>query len=486
MPNSPSILWFRRDLRLNDNPALLLAAKQGGPVIPLFIWSPTEGGKWSIGEASKWWLHHALQDLALQLAKRKSQLIIREGEAAEVLVELVKEVGAQSVFWNRLYEPDAIARDQEVKERLQAIGAKAQSSNASLLYEPWQILNKADKPFQVFTPFWKSLVEKGEIRPPAASPSKFGAPSSVPASLTVDQLNLLPKPNWATTIEKTWNPKRSGAEKALKLFCGSALDQYSHGRDFPDREEVSYMSPYLHFGQIGVLEIWHQVKDSCDSLPARERSVANQSAQAYLREIGWREFAHHLLFHFPFTTDKPLRSDFSTFPWRKNKELLTAWQKGQTGFPMVDAGMRQLWAAGWMHNRVRMIVASFLVKDLLIGWKAGASWFWDTLVDADLANNTLGWQWTAGCGADAQPYFRIFNPVSQGQKFDPQGKYVRTWVPELAELPDEVIHCPWQADSFQLAKANVKLGINYPEPIVDHSEARKRALAAFKSMKEDN
>jgi deoxyribodipyrimidine photo-lyase len=379
-----------------------------------------------------------------------------------------------------------VARDQSVREKLKAIGVLVETCNDRLLYEPWQVLNKADKPFQVFTPFWKSLVEKGEIRPPAPKALKLGAYPNPLLSISIDQLQLLPKPYWAGTIERTWSPKRVGAKKALDLFCGDALTNYLHGRDFPDREEVSFMSPYLHFGQIGVLEIWQRVQESVDQAPAKDRLEANKNAQAYLREIGWREFAHHLLFHFPYTTDKPLRSEYSSFPWQKNERLLVAWQKGQTGYPMVDAGMRQLWATGWMHNRVRMIAASFLVKDLLIDWLQGAHWFWDTLVDADLANNTLGWQWTAGCGADAHPYFRIFNPVSQGQKFDPQGKYVRKWLPEVGNLPDELIHSPWQAQALQLKSAKVSLGDNYPNPIVDHSEARKRALAALKSMKEDN
>jgi deoxyribodipyrimidine photo-lyase len=413
-----SILWFRLDLRLADNPALAAAVKRGA-VVPVFVWAPEEEGAWPPGAASRWWLHHSLQSLASDLGG----LVIRRGPSLDALRQLVKETGATAVFWNRRYEPALIARDTKVKQALLADGLKIESFNSALLFEPWEL-----KPYKVFTPFYRTCLAKGI--PPARTPRR--AVRVVPAaSLQLDELKLLPKLNWATGFH--WQPGEAGARAQLRQFTPTG---YRTNRDLPAVAGTSCLSPHLHFGEISPRQVWH--------------AVANAD---YRRQLIWREFAHHLLYHFPHTAEKPLRPDFENFPWRKDAKALKAWQRGRTGYPLVDAGMRELWTTGWMHNRVRMVVASFLVKDLLIPWQAGARWFWDTLVDADLANNTLGWQWVAGCGADAAPFFRIFNPATQAEKFDPEGKYGRRWASETVP------------------------------PILDHNGARKRALAAFARMK---
>lgn len=475
-----SLLWFRQDLRVVDNPALSAAVKRGGPIIPVFIWAPEEEKPWEPGGASRWWLHESLGSLSRELRERGSHLVIRRGPALRTVRELVRETHADAVFWNRRYEPVIVERDGAIQEALQTAGVMVETHNANLLLEPWKILNKAGKPFRVFTPFWKACLSLPEAGEPLPAPRRLPAPGTWPQTLSVPQLALEPKVDWAAGLRGAWSPGSGGATVALKRFLGEALFEYEETRNRPDLPGVSRLSPHLHFGEIGPRQIWHAVRDHAR---ASRKPKMRQRAATYLRQIIWREFAYHLLHHFPHTTDRPLRPEFESFPWNEDKKALRAWQRGNTGYPMVDAGMRELWTTGWMHNRVRMIVASFLVKDLLLPWQTGARWFWDTLVDADLANNTLGWQWTAGCGADAAPYFRIFNPVGQGEKFDPNGDYVRRWVPELHRLPAPWIHRPWEASSRELTAAGVALGRTYPKPIVDHAFARERALAALATVR---
>jgi deoxyribodipyrimidine photo-lyase len=373
-----------------------------------------------------------------------------------------------------------IGRDATIKDALRADGLKADSYNAALLHEPWTIRNKSDKPFQVFTPFWKHCLTLDEPHEPLRTPEKIPAPGQWPKSLALAELELEPKIKWAEGMRAAWTPGEAAAQENLKGFLARTFAGYSDTRNRPDLVGTSRLSPHLRFGEISPRQIYHSLKSF-----AEKKGVdrAQWHGSQFLVEVGWREFAHHLIFHFPRTTDGPLRREFERFPWREDKKLLRAWQKGQTGYPIVDAGMRELWATGWMHNRVRMIVASFLVKDLLLPWQAGAKWFWDTLVDADLAQNSLGWQWTAGCGADAAPYFRVFNPTTQGEKFDPNGDYVRRWCPELAKLPADWIHQPDQAPMDVLLAANIIIGKRYPAPIVNHADARDAALAAFALLK---
>jgi deoxyribodipyrimidine photo-lyase len=468
-----TIVWFRQDLRLVDNPALLAATAAGAAIIPIFIWSPQEEGHWPPGAASCWWLHQSLTQLDASLRSLGSRLIIRRGSSLQTIRELLDQTGATSVYWNRRYEPAARARDRQLQSALLKLGVESESFNGSLLFEPESIKTKEGKPYLVFTPFWRNCLEYSPPPQPQPALKAIKSPHRWPTSLQLKELNLLPKLNWANGFAKIWNPGEAGAAENFNHFLKQSLSQYSIDRDLPAKICTSRLSPHLHFGEISIRQIWADLKKQKNS-PAVKR---------YQSELGWREFAYHLLFHFPQTTRNPLRKEFSKFPWLNNRAKLRAWQQGRTGYPIVDAGLRELWQTGWMHNRVRMIVASFLVKDLLISWQQGAAWFWDTLLDADLANNTLGWQWTAGCGADAAPYFRIFNPTSQGQKFDPQGEYVRRWIPELADLPDEFLHSPSQAPEEILTRASIELGKTYPHPIVDHRSARVRALTAFKKLK---
>jgi deoxyribodipyrimidine photo-lyase len=470
----PSIVWFRKDLRLEDNAAFYTAAERDGPIIPLYIWAPEEERPWEPGGASRWWLHYSLESLSDELETLGYPLIIRAGPSLHVLEEVIKETRAEALFWNRLYEPEAIKRDTRIKSTLSSRGIDVQTFNASLLFEPWTIFNKQKKPFQVFTRFWQACLKQGEMTSPLPMPPHARGRAPSIKSLSPSELHLLPEVPWDQGISAIWRPGAHHARQRLDYFIEHALMDYKEQREFPGKHGVSYLSPYLHFGEISPRMIWHEV--------VREYPEESEERDAYLRQLGWREFAHHLLYHFPFTPTDPLRREFSHFPWHHDDKALKAWQTGYTGYPLVDAGMRQLWITGWMHNRLRMVVGSFLVKDLLLPWQEGAKWFWDTLVDADLANNTLGWQWVAGCGADAAPYFRIFNPVTQGEKFDGTGEYVRRWVPELAKLPDEWIQQPWDAPPDVLKQAEVEIGKTYPHPIVDHSVARKRALDALKEI----
>jgi len=470
-----TIVWFRRDLRLDDNPALAAAAARGA-VVPLYVHAPEEEAPWEPGGASRWWLHGSLGSLSGALAKAGVALVVRRGPSGKVLREVAKATGATHVAWNRLREPALVARDTAIKKDLAAAGLEVESFNGALLHEPTHVATKEGRPYQVFTPFWRALLARDEPDLPCAAPRKLvpAAQAAALASVPIESLGLLPRIDWAGTMRTTWAPGEAAAKKRLDRFLDRGLAGYGTERDRPDHDGTSALSPSLHFGEISPRRIWHAVRDAVGGKPAAK---ITGSPEVYLRELGWREFASHLLHHFPHTAGAPLRQQYAAFPWVDDPVGLEAWQRGRTGFPIVDAGMRQLWATGWMHNRVRMIVASFLVKDLRISWLEGARWFFDTLVDADLAANTLGWQWAAGCGADAAPYFRIFNPTSQGEKFDPDGAYVRKWVPELARLDADVIHEP--AAAKPLERNGLVLGRDYPEPIVDHAEARKLALAAL-------
>ena len=463
-----SIVWFRQDLRLADNPALAAAIERELPVACVFIWAPDEEGDWPPGSASRWWLHHSLASLDAQLRERGSRLIIQRGPTLDALRAIIAETGADAVFWNRRYEPAVVRRDAHVLRSLKQAGVQVAHSNSALLFEPHEVQTGQGKPYQVYTPFWKACLAKPAPDEPLPAPDQIYGVTPGLESFALDELKLLPKIPWDRGFYHAWDPGEPAALNELSRFVAERISDYPEARDVPAEPGTSRMSPRLHFGEIGPRQVWAAV------------SVKPQAAGgAYLREIGWREFAHHILHHFPQTTRSPLRERFEKFPWQTDAAALKSWQRGRTGYPIVDAGMRELWETGWMHNRARMIVGSFLTKDLLVSWTTGARWFWDTLVDADLANNTLGWQWIAGCGADAAPYFRVFNPVSQGAKFDGEGAYVRRWVPEISGLPDAVIHEPWSTAADELARVGVTLGETYPEPMVGHAAARKRALEAY-------
>lgn len=477
--NSPSLCWLRLDLRLADNPALQAAVHRGGPVVPVFIWAPDEEGDWPPGAASRWWLHQSLAALAADLREAGSRLIIRRGPSLAALRALARETSATAVCWNRRYEPAVSARDAMVEAALRSEGLDAQSFNAGLLHEPWTIRNQSGKPFQVFTPFWRHCLAQPDPPPPLAAPRHLRAPGQWPGSLALDALELEPRIHWAGGLRAAWQPGEAGARANLRRFLGRAFADYAEQRNRPDVVGTSRLSPHLHFGEISPRQVWHGLRRMAAK---RDGSAMTWRGSQFLTELGWREFAHHLLHHFPHTPGEPLRAAFRRFPWRNAPAFLEAWQRGRTGFPIVDAGLRELWATGWMHNRVRMIAASFLVKDLLLPWQEGARWFWDTLVDADLAQNTLGWQWVAGCGADAAPYFRVFNPAGQGEKFDPHGDYARRWCPELARLPDAWLHRPHEAPPDIRRAAGVELGRDYPEPIVSHAIAREVALEAYRRV----
>jgi deoxyribodipyrimidine photo-lyase len=451
----PVIVWFRQDLRLSDNPALRAAAATGAPIIPLFILN--EKSPWAPGGAARWWLHHALAALDKSLS---GHLVLKKGDPAKILPALGKQTGAATIVWNRCYEPHAMARDEKISQALEKTGSEVATFNGALLHDPWTFKTKTgDKPYRVFTPFWKAMRGKDVDRPyPAPRKLKFHAVKGD----ALKSWKLLPtRPDWAKGFN--WTPGEKSAHLALHDFLDDIAD-YETARDLPDRDGTSRLSPHLHWGEISPRQIWHAVRTHGHSA----------GAETFLKELGWREFCAQLLFHNPHLPEKPLDTRFTKFKWRHSKSDLQAWAKGQTGVPIVDAGMRQLWQTGWMHNRVRMIVASFLIKHLLIHWRAGEDWFWDCLVDADLSNNSANWQWVAGCGADAAPFFRIFNPVLQGEKFDRHGDYVRRFVPELKYVPDKYIHKPWDAPEPPNG---------YPAPIVDLQAGRDRALTVFRALK---
>jgi deoxyribodipyrimidine photo-lyase len=455
-----TLLWFRQDLRLRDNPALVVAAKRG-LVVPIYVLDDETAGKWALGGASRWWLHHSVASLARDFAAHGIPLILRWGNAADIIPHAARDVGADAVMWNRCYEPYAIARDSMLKAQLKEAGVHVESFNASLLHEPWEVSNKSGGYFKVFTPFWKHCLSLPEPLPPLPTPALSPVSLQV-ASERLDDWGLLPStPDWAEGLRESWVVGEAGAHARLQDFLHAGLAHYSTGRDFPAQPYTSKLSPHLHFGEISPQQIW----DACARIDVPDKAK-------FLAEIGWREFSYHLLYHFPQLPTEPFRADFADFPWVEDTQHLAAWQRGATGYPLVDAGMRELWHTGTMHNRVRMVVASFLTKHLRMHWSHGAAWFWDTLVDADLASNSASWQWVAGCGADAAPYFRIFNPMTQSEKFDASGDYIRRWVPELRGLSVSEIHKPWKYTS------------GYAKPIVEHEAARAAALHAY-AIKKD-
>ncbi len=482
----PSIVWFRNDLRLADNPALSAAAD--GPCLTLYIVDDSTPGLRRMGGASRWWLHHSLQSLSDNLRAKGGELLILQGEAEELILDLAAAVRARGVHWSRRYDEAERGQDERIKTRLKAAGIPAVSHNAHLLHEPWEVVGKSGGPLKVFSPYWRAAQAKGPPPSPLPAPDRLVAapfPSGFGASsISLDALNLRPtKPNWAAEMETCWTPGEAGAQKALADFLDSKAKGYGERRNRPDIEATSRLSPHLRFGEIGPRQVWSAARHAVESGHGR---ASESDIDKFLSEIGWREFSHHLLFQFPKLATQNFQSRFDAFPWRDDPAAFEAWTKGRTGFPIVDAGMRQLWRTGWMHNRVRMIVASFLVKHLLIDWRRGEEWFWDTLVDACPANNAASWQWVAGSGADAAPYFRVFAPVLQGEKFDPNGDYVRAFVPELDRLPATYIHKPWEAPHPIRVRAGITLGETYPFPIIQHEAGRDRALAAFQSLSSES
>ncbi|MGK9450182.1 cryptochrome/photolyase family protein [Acidithiobacillus caldus] len=475
MSQPTTVVLFRNDLRLTDHPALWFAVQRGA-VLPVYLRHAAD----TYGSAWRWWHGESLLKLQAALAQRGLPLLLRSGTAKEVLLEIVRASGADAIYWNRRYDRDGIAEDQELKSFFKELGVEARSFPGNLLVEPWEHLREG-QPYRVFTPFWKAMLARHRFPQPLAEPEHYRAPTAIPASEDLAQWGWHPRhPDWSIGLAQHWEVGEEAAWRRLHDFVDEGLAHYAEGRNLPGKPFVSRLSPYLAHGEISPRQIWWHL-----SRLAEEQGAWRRNVDAFLRELGWREFSWHLLYHFPDLPREPLRPEFQRFPWRQDPTALRAWTRARTGYPIIDAGMRELWESGWMHNRVRMIVASFLVKDLRIPWQEGEAWFWDTLVDADLANNSASWQWVAGCGADAAPYFRVFNPVLQAQKFDPQGDYVRRWLPQLQHLPADHIHAPWQAPAVVLEKAGIALGKEYPRPLVDHHEAREAALAAWEAIRRE-
>lgn len=470
MGNGSAIVWFRQDLRVEDNAALGEAADSGAPVVPLFIDAAEEEGDWPLGSASRWWLHHSLAELSVSLRSLGSPLVLRRGAALQALIDVATHTGATAVYVNRRYEPAVVERDQRVAEALAERDIALHTFEDSVLFSPDDVRNRSGEPYRVFTPFWKRLLDLEDPGVHRPSPRRLPPPKDAPDSLTLDALALLGD----VSPDGDWQPGETGGLEALDAFLEDVHARYEESRNDPRRRGTSRLSPHLHFGEVSPRRVWLEVRHATRT----DAGVADP----FLRQLAWREFGQHLVHHYPRSPIEPLRPAFGTFPWRTDAKALRAWQEGRTGYPFVDAGMRELATTGWMHNRVRMVAASFLVKHLLLPWQEGARWYWERLVDADLGNNTMGWQWVSGCGADAAPFFRIFNPVNQGRTFDPDGTYVRSWVPELAALPDAHLHAPWACKPMDLAQAGVTLGEDYPEPIVEHGSARVRALDAYDEL----
>ncbi len=465
-----ALMWFRQDLRLKDNPAFIEACSQHKTVIPLYVYTKKHSAN---GEAQAWWLHHSLLDLKKSLNKKGLYLVLRQGNPLEIIEHLIQQHSIDAVYWNRCYEPSAISRDKKIKAALIAHGTDVYSSNGSLIHEPWTILNKSGEFFKVFTPYWKHCIQALQIPPEIHITHQ---PQGIKVqSEDIEDWQLLPQLSWGEHFSKFWSPGEKGAEKKLNEFIQHSLNGYKKNRDFPEIKGTSRLSPHLHYGEISPWTIVRAIY----SLKL-ESKMETASLDHFLSELGWRDFSYYLRYHFPKLPAENFKSEFDAFPWHNHPKALRRWQQGMTGYPLVDAGMRELWASGYMHNRVRMIVASFLTKGLLIDWRLGADWFLDTLVDADLASNSASWQWVAGCGADAAPYFRIFNPVLQSQKFDAHGSYIRQWVPELVDVDSKSIHAPWEAPDAKAFYAKT----NYPQPIIDHAIARTKALHYYQQLKE--
>lgn len=464
------LVWFRRDLRLDDNPALCAAVRDGRPLLALFILDQRPGG------ASAWWLERSLTHLRDSLDTLGVTLVLRSGDPHAILCDLIRQCSIGTVYANLTGLPDQDQRDRDIAHEVRRLDASFRGFQSATLARPDAVKTRTGDPFRVFTPFWRALRSSVEIRPCLAPPRAIRGLRDCPASETLADWNLSPRqPDWAEPFEDCWQAGEASALRQLDMFRAEALETYADQRDRPDLPATSRLSPHLSWGEISPRRIWHAVRDVSDSA----------SAEKYLAELGWRDFSYHLLHHFPEIETRNFRKNFDRFAWREDAEGLRAWSRGETGYPIVDAGMRQLWQTGWMHNRVRMVAASFLVKHLLIDWRRGLEWFADTLVDHDRASNAASWQWVAGCGADAAPYFRIFNPMTQGRKFDPHGDYVRRWCPELGGLSDRWIHAPFEAGTETLAAAGVRLGQTYPGPVVDHPTARQRALDRFARLKAD-
>jgi deoxyribodipyrimidine photo-lyase len=477
--NRPCIIWFRDDLRLSDHPALHAASRTGAPVVCLYVLddqSPALKAPEArpLGGAARWWLAQSLRALQASLSAHNTPLVLRQGPAAQVIADLARDIQAETVFWNEIAQTPYLAVADQVTSALNEIGVGSERFTGELLVEPRAIRNKENRGLRVFTPFWRRVQSLGAPPTPLPAPNKLDGVKDL-ASDRLEDWKLEPaKPDWAGGLRESWTPGEAQAQAQLKSFLKGGVAGYTGERDRPDRDGTSRLSPHLRFGEISPRQIWHAAR-----FAAAEHPRLSGDIEKFLSELGWREFCRHLLFDVPDLAMRNLQPSFDAFPWKHDHKALRAWQHGFTGYPIVDAGMRELWHTGVMHNRVRMVVASFLVKHLLIDWRHGEQWFWDTLVDADAASNPANWQWVAGSGADAAPYFRVFNPILQGEKFDPDGVYVRRWVPELKALPDKLIHQPWTATPLELASAGVTLGNNYPEPIVDHKAGRERALAAY-------
>ncbi len=476
-----ALIWFRRDLRLADNPALHAAAA-ADRITALYIDETEPLVPWADGAASRWWLHHGLIALDRDLQARGGRLLVRRGDALTCLREVIAEHKVDAVHWNRRYEPAALARDRQIKTVLRSEGVQVSSHQGNLLVEPWQICTLQGGPYRVFTPYWRNLALSLRASPPLPLPVPVrfsfakAEPTAGAGAAAIDALSLLPRVGWDSAFSEHWQPGEPAAQARLKKFLDAPVADYKTGRDRPDRSGTSTLSPYLAFGNISPRQILAAINQGFAD-PARPA----EGAATFVRELGWREFSYHLLYHYPHTAERNMNPRFADFPWAEPvPALLHAWQKGATGIPFVDAGMRQLWQTGWMHNRVRMVVASALTKNLRYHWSHGARWFWDTLVDADLANNTQGWQWSAGTGADAAPYFRVFNPVTQGERFDPDGSYVRRFLPELAAVPDRYLQQPWKMDAGARARAGIE-GTVYAAPLIDLAQTRIQALAAYRS-----
>ncbi len=476
MATTPILFWFRQDLRLTDNRALAAACDTGQAVLPVYVLDDESPGAWRMGGASRWWLHHSLTALADDLAQLGCPLVLRRGAAPAVLQALLTETGATALYCTRAYEPWA----RNAETALSDAGVEIKRFAGNLLFEPEALRTQSGTPYRVFTPFWKACQAAPPPKPPLPRPQSIVRPESIPAGESLAAWRLLPTaPDWAGGLREGWQPGEAGAQTKAIEFLDGAVADYASMRDRPDRIGTSRLSPHLHFGEISPHQCWHAVRAKIEASPKTAGG-----AQSFLRELAWREFSNHLLFNWPALPEEPFQPKFTAMRWANNPDSLHAWKQGRTGIPIVDAGMRELWQTGWMHNRVRMIVASLLIKNLQIDWREGEAWFWDTLVDADLANNAASWQWVAGSGADAAPYFRIFNPVLQGRKFDPDGAYVRRFAPELGRLPDRHIHAPWEAPEAVLSEAGVMLGYDYPRPIVDLRASRQRTLAAYNAMRE--
>lgn len=468
MSHSTALVWLRFDLRLHDHPILYKACHDHERVIVLYIYDEhTE----PMGAASQWWLHETLKKLSQSIKEKGGQLVIQKGHPLALLDQMVHTHQVDHIYWHRLYDRDSIERDGDIKKHFKDKGIHVTSLSGSLLFEPWEVKNKSGQPFKVFSPFWKACLRDHSVRPCVPDVEKIPSVPHV-ESMNLNDLSLKPKISWDKGLENAWEPGEDSAKKRFDWFLENCLEQYKTERDFVDKDATSKLSPHLRFGEISPVYMYHETRSFMG-----DKKELKKGGEHFLSEMGWREFSYHLLYQFPHIKTEPIREEFKKFPWILNEKNLKAWQEGKTGYPIVDAAMRQLWHTGWMHNRARMIVASFLIKDLMIHWHEGEAWFWDTLIDADPANNRASWQWVAGCGADAAPYFRIFNPILQSKRFDPEGNYIKKWIPELKDLSPSYIHEPWTYPGCDT--------LNYPKPLVDHAKARDEALKAYEKIKKN-